>query len=165
MHLDRELQNIILTLAAEAHPSELDENRLPLTMDTSDIKFYSNLRYLEEHGLIKPNSYSVSLDGIHFIEFITITAKGLDFLADDGGLSAILNVVTVKFEANTLKAILESRINQSDLAPEYKQSMIDALQELPAESIKHLSTKLLDASLDSLPSAILLIGTYLGLPF
>ena len=92
-----------------------------------------------------------------------ITEKGLDFLQDDGGLSAILNIVTVKFEADTLKAILENRINQSNLAPESKQSMIDGLRELPAESIKHLTMKLLDEGLENLPNAIVLIGTYLGL--
>ena len=91
-----------------------------------------------------------------------ITHKGMDFLANDGGLSAILGVVTVKFEADTLKAILENRINQSDLDPESKQSMIDSLRELPAESIKYLTTELLTRGLDNLPAAILLIGTYLG---
>lgn len=87
----------------------------------------------------------------------------MDFLANDGGLSAILGVVTVKFEADTLKAILENRINQSDLSPENKQSMIDSLRELPAESIKHLTMKLLDEGLENLSNAIVLIGTYLGL--
>lgn len=163
MRLDREWQNIILQHAAESYPEDLDLEALPTSIDVSDIKFYANLQYLEDHKLIEPDSYGISLDNIYFVEFIKITAKGLDFLANDGGLSAILNVVTVKFEADTLKAILEKRINQADLAPADKKSMIDVLRELPAESIKHLTTKLLDEGLENLPNAILLIGTYLGM--
>lgn len=163
MRLDREWQNIILRNAAESYPEDLDLEALPSNIDLSDIKFYANLQYLEDHKLIEPNSYGVSVDNIYNVHIIRITAKGLDFLANDGGLSAILNVVTVKFEADTLKAILENRINQSDLAPADKQSMIDSLRELPAESIKHLTMKLLDEGLENLPSAIVLIGTYLGM--
>lgn len=64
---------------------------------------------------------------------------------------------------DNFKAILEKRINQTDLPPADKQSMIDSLQELPSESIKHLTMKLLDEGLENLPNAILLIGTYLGM--
>ena len=163
MRLDREWQNIILRNAAESYPEDLDLEALPSNIDLSDIKFYANLKYLEDHKLIEPDSYGVSVDNFYNVHIIRITAKGLDFLANDGGLSAILNVVTVKFEADTLKAILENRINQSDLAPADKQSMIDSLRELPAESIKHLTMKLLDEGLENLPSAIVLIGTYLGM--
>lgn len=163
MRLDREWQNIILRSAAESYPEDLDLEALPSNIDLSDIKFYANLQYLEDHKLIEPDSYGVSVDNFYNVHIIRITAKGLDFLANDGGLSAILNVVTVKFEADTLKAILENRINQSDLAPADKQSMIDSLRELPAESIKHLTMKLLDEGLENLPSAIVLIGTYLGM--
>lgn len=164
MRLDREWQNIILRNAAESYPEDLDLEALSSNIDLSDIKFYANLQYLEDHKLIEPDSYGVSVDNFYNVHIIRITAKGLDFLANDGGLSAILNVVTVKFEADTLKAILENRINQSDLAPADKQSMIDSLRELPAESIKHLTMKLLDEGLENLPSAIVLIGTYLGMP-
>lgn len=36
---------------------------------------------------------------------------------------------------DNFKAILEKRINQTDLPPADKQSMIDALRELPSEPI------------------------------
>ena len=78
-------------------------------------------------------------------------------------MSAILGVVTIKLESNQLKMILETKIMESDLSPERKQSMIDGIRELPAESIKHLTMKLLDEGLENLPSALVLVGTYLGL--
>lgn len=166
MILDRDLQKIMLEKMSTRYPRYYNFND---DFDSNSSDYYhavKNLFYLQEHGLVKENSVFMSkaIGGDGHIQFgnATITNKGLDFLANDGGLSAILNTVTVKFEAETLKAILENRINQSDLDPEHKQSMIDSLRELPAESIKHLTTELLTRGLDNLPAAILLIGTYLG---
>ncbi|MEO3355745.1 hypothetical protein [Acinetobacter haemolyticus] len=163
MKLDRVLQNKILNLAADSYPSYISPGHDNDLDSYNEMSLAANLKYLEEHRLIRPNSVTISIDNFYSFGPIEITKNGLDFLLGDEGLSAILNVVTVKFEADTLKAILENRINQSDLAPERKQSMIDSLRELPAESIKHLTMKLLDEGLENLPSAILLIGTYLGM--
>lgn len=167
MILDREFQYKILISASEVYPAYTypdDNNGLINNSDqSSHKKLAANLKYLEEHQLIQPKAVIVGADNRYSFGCIQITNKGMDFLANDGGLSAILNVVTVKFEADTLKAILENRINQSDLTPDDKKSMIDSLRELPAESIKHLTMKLLDEGLENLPSAILLIGTYLGM--
>ena len=44
-----------------------------------------------------------------------ITAKGLDFLEDDGGLSAILGAITVKLDPDDLRALIAARIEESDL--------------------------------------------------
>lgn len=167
MRIDRELQSKILNLAAEHYPGSINENNFPDDMQTTsegtDLDLFANLKYLEEYGLIQRGSFGKTTDNVYFIESITITNKGLDFLADDGGLSAILNIVTVRFETETLKSLIADRINDSDLPPDNKKSMIDALEELPAESIKHMTMKLLDKGLENLPSALLLIGTYLGL--
>ncbi|MEN8406080.1 hypothetical protein [Acinetobacter seifertii] len=163
MKLDRNLQNKILNLAADSYPSYISPG-YGNDLDSYDGHILAaNLKYLEEHRLIGPRSVSVSIDNIYSFGPIEITKVGLDFLLGDEGLTSILNVVTVKFETNTLKALLENKINQSDLSPESKNSMIDSLRELPAESLKHLTMKLLDEGIENLPSAILLIGTYLGL--
>jgi hypothetical protein len=42
---------------------------------------------------------------------VKITSRGIDFLADDGGLAAILGVVTVKLHEETLKALLEAGVD------------------------------------------------------
>lgn len=164
--LDRKLQLELLKKMSASYPDYYDFDN-DYSYDSDEYaQAVTNLYYLMQHNLVETRSImsSSSMDGLKRLQFgaATINQNGLDFLADDGGLSAILNVVTVKFEADTLKAILENRINQSDLAPDDKKSMIDALRELPAESIKHLTMKLLDEGLENLPSAILLIGTYLG---
>ncbi|WP_445405040.1 hypothetical protein [Acinetobacter vivianii] len=167
MILDRKLQLEILTKASRVYPHYIDATK-ELGLDnnsTADFvkKLAANIKYLEQHELIQPHALEMAINGTFIFQAILITHKGLDFLADDGGLSAILGVVTIKFETDTLKAILENRINQSDLSQEQKRAMNLALDELPAEGIKHLTTKLLDEGLENLPSALILISTYLGL--
>ena len=81
----------------------------------------------------------------------------MDFLADDGGLSAILGVVTVKLETEQLRAILAAKIMSSDLSSERKSTLIDAIRELPAEGLKHLTMKIVDTGWDNLDSLMALI--------
>lgn len=85
----------------------------------------------------------------------------MDFLADDGGLSAILGVVTIKLHDDTIKALIEGRILQSDLPEPEKKRFLAQLRELPAETTKHLVLKLVDLGLDKAPTAIETIGTFL----
>lgn len=90
-----------------------------------------------------------------------ITASGMDFLADDGGIGAILGVVTVKLHEDTIKQLIEARIAASDLPEEEKRPLLQTVRELPGESIKHLTTKLLDAGLENVPRLVELIRTAL----
>ena len=165
MILDRDLQLEMLKKMASVYPfpygfgDELDKMN-----DDERGVFGANLYYLKEHELVSPQSIKISLDNIYTLGPTKLTAKGADFIADDGGLSAILGVVTVRFEAEQLRQILEVKIRLSDLDPERKQSMISALRELPAESIKHLTTKVVDAGWDSLPGLMILMQTLLFPP-
>lgn len=168
MKLDRDLQRYLLTKMSEKYPGYWDLNDEHPNDESNEYKnIEANLYYLMQHELIEKKSITISNSlggGFNLIiNLPTISHKGMDFLADDGGLSAILGVVTIKLESNQLKMILETKIMESDLSPERKQSMIDGIRELPAESIKHLTMKLLDEGLENLPSALVLVGTYLGL--
>lgn len=157
--IDRDLQHRILTLLIEHYPNYID---VEADLDEDHSKLLFNLQYLYEHGLID-EVLTPTLDGF-VIEPTKITNKGIDFLADDGGLSAILNVVTVKVEASQMALLLEILVMSSDLNPADKQSMTSALRELPAESIKHLTTKVVDAGWDSLPGLMILMQTLLFPP-
>lgn len=117
MLLNRELQNQILQIAASCYPSQANQELNELYEHLKDQELAANLRYLEQHGLIESESFLISLDGFYSFNGVTITNIGMDFLADDGGLSAILGVVTIKFEANQLKLLLESKIMASNLPP------------------------------------------------
>jgi hypothetical protein len=92
----------------------------------------------------------------------TITAAGMDFLADDGGLSAILGTVTIKFHDDTLKQMIEAKILSSEADQKDKSQMISELRSLPASAIKHLTMKLLDLGLEHAPGALPLIEKVLS---
>jgi len=163
MILDRDLQLEMLNKMASVYPFPYDfGDELDKMNDDERGVFGANLYYLKEHEFVSPQSIKISLDNIYTLGPTKLTAKGADFIADDGGLSAILGVVTVRFEAEQLRQILEVKIRLSDLDPERKQSMISALRELPAESIKHLTTKILDMGWDSLPTLMVLIQTFIS---
>ena len=155
MKLDRELQLELLKKLADSYPDTRDvqrwESEFPGAM--------SNLAYLSEHGLCDLKTIAVSSVNVPFKA--RITAKGMDFLADDGGLSAILGVLTIKLHDDTIKAIIETRIMQSDLPEPAKKRMIDRLRSLGGEATKHLLLKSLDYGLDKAPDAIEKIGAWL----
>lgn len=119
------------------------------------------VRYLHEHGLVEAR-FSESLEAGYDPVLAAITKDGIDLLADDGGLSAILGVVTIRLHDDTLKALIESKILQSDLPQPDKKRCVDALRELPAETTKHLLLKLVDIGLASGPAAIAAISKFLG---
>ena len=160
MLLDRDMQLAVLTELSEVYPASLDlSDRYEYGTDDYR-KLVANLAYLEAHRLISEKSVLVSRSiGDHYAQpnRSSITHTGMDFLADDGGLSAILGVVTIKFEAEQFRTILESMILSSNLPTERKQTMIDVLRELPAESIKHLTTRIVDVGWDNLDSLMTII--------
>lgn len=160
MLLDREMQLAILTELSEVYPASIDMGEKYEYGTDIHRKFVANLAYLEAHKLISEKSVLVSRSvGGHYAQpsLSSIAHIGMDFLADDGGLSAILGVVTIKFETEQFRIFLESMIRSSSLPTERKQTMIDTIRELPAESIKHLTTKIVDVGWDNLDSLMTII--------
>lgn len=161
MKQNREFQKEILETLAKAYPetqtfsfikARYTENNTEIQKSKEVI---ANLCYLGEHGLVENTEHN-SVGTINISS--KITAKGLDFLADDGGLSAILGVVTIKIHDDTLRELIEMKIMASDLSQPDKKKWTDALRELPAESIKHLTMTILDKGLENLPVILPLIG-------
>lgn len=166
MILDRELQRLLLEKLRDTYPFSYDFTNDFEYGSTNYDRAIANLYYLQSHGLVTEKSVFISQPlggGKGNIQFglSEITHKGMDFLADDGGLSAILGVVTIKIEAEQLRTILESKILASDLSPADKQKLIDVLRAQPAESIKHLTTKIVDEGWDGLGSLMSLIQSTL----
>jgi hypothetical protein len=127
-------------------------------MNPADIGM---LKYLEDHRLISVHWIHPLGDEFPTPVWAKITECGLDFLEKDGGLSAMLGVVTIKLHDDTIKALIGQKIEQSDLAPPDKRKWLDALRALPADATKHLTMKLLDLGLAHGPSALHAIQTVL----
>lgn len=164
--LDRGLQRRILEALAQLHPGGTDEFAALMGQLEADDRLLSNLLYLAGHGLVESGfvPYDTSARTTFCQASQTrITHKGLDFLADDGGLSAILGTVTVRLHEDDLRVLVAARINDSTaMEAHQKRKALDALRELPAESIKHLYLKVLDLGWDQAPGAIAAIKSIVG---
>lgn len=111
---------------------------------------HNNMVYLTGHKLLF-NSHNYNFQ---------ITSKGIDFIQNDGGLSAILNVQTVKFHTDTIndmRNLLEAYIQNSDVSEEEKSKLSERMSQLSEEAIKICFTKLLEKGLENIPA----LGSFL----
>lgn len=87
MELNRTLQKEILMALSEVYPDAMLVEALP---DFSDSRQYmANLFYLKEHKLIDGSDIREPGRCRSMID-VQITKDGLDLLADDGGIAAII---------------------------------------------------------------------------
>ena len=163
MKLDRAYQLELLEMLSESYPQchDIRQHLSGMTKD-AERRYEANMVYLDEHSLVECG-IQFGIDGHSSYGLPRITNRGMDFLADDGGLGAILGVVTIKLHDDTLKELIAHRIQSSDLGPTDKAKWLGALRELPGETTKHLVLKLLDLGLDQASAAIESIGKYLGM--
>ncbi|WP_151838697.1 hypothetical protein [Acinetobacter radioresistens] len=117
-----------------------------------------NIKYLVDHGLIVKN-LTILEDSFGYSE---LTITGYDFLEKDGGLTREvnekLNTIFIKIDEEQFRTLLFDKISQMNLPETQKESITSAIKNLPADSLTHLATKLLDAGLESLPNALQSIG-------
>lgn len=140
---DRSIQRETLQLLYAAYPNELTSVQMDeierLYPDADSL--IANMLYLQQHQLII-SGLKESTEGYVLVNRPTITHKGIDFIRDDGGLGAILNVQTIKLHDSTIIA-LEDIIRIANLPDDKKSGLIAKLRELPADAIKHLTLQLL----------------------
>lgn len=121
-----------------------------------------NYHYLEGHGLvdIKPiaqamliKSYQNPTNGPKYSRpgRVTITVIGMDFIHNDGGLTAILGVVTVKLHSETLSALEGKILSSEEIPPEEKTRLLDRLRSLTEEGSKTLIQEMVKAGLSRGP--------------
>lgn len=147
--LDRNLQFAILDDLKGKYPNDVPMRQISCHVD--DNSFQQNLFYLLDHGLIDGkihNNRRISNIGKTLLT-AGITAKGLDFLEDDGGLGAILNKVVIKFDDEDLAALILSRVERSDAPQEKKNELMATIRSLPAEAVKTVYTRLINYGLDN----------------
>lgn len=160
-HMDREYQRELLTKLADKYPHMVKANDLTGALP-SDPRWVFNAQYLHEHELI--DAPLARQPGAAMVREAVITAKGLDFLQGDGGLGAILSVVTVRLDADTLRALIEDRVDSAALPSEEKSQIKKWLRSAGQEGLKQATTRLVGAALDHAPEALQLLKTLTGLP-
>ncbi|GAN61577.1 hypothetical protein ACI01nite_25300 [Acetobacter cibinongensis] len=159
--IDREAQRVLLHAMADAYPQVLCD--FPEGFDRGDKHTVVNVMYLKEHGLCETDTLGeMGMAGMEIYP-PRITAKGLDFLADDGGLGAILDVVTVRFEANTIKALIANKLEESDAPEEEKGLIRKQLDALPETALKAGMTELVKVGLNHTHDVMQLLQKCFGL--
>jgi hypothetical protein len=83
-------------------------------------------------------------------------------MAEDGGLTAVLGVVIVRLEAETLKALLAAKVDASDLPAEEKSHIKTLLQKAGEEGLKKAATLLVEQAVKYAPDALRLLQTALS---
>jgi len=166
MKIDRIVQRRILEVLASAHPKFVHALKQQIN-DVSEDILVANCDYLDSHGLIKSGyelKYNMNWQYNLYERPHKITAKGIDFLLDDGGLGAILGVVTVRLDAGTIKALIQSQIDKaSDITHEDKSLAKKLLASAGDQGIRKLVDTLLAAGLQAIPNTHALIGMLQGL--
>lgn len=143
--IDRALQLDLLNRLAAGYPRTVSTQEWL----RENVAVNCNLHYLSEHGLID-GSVSQEIGGSNRFLTARINAKGLDFLADDGGLSAILGVVTVKVHEDTIRQILLQRVGAADLPAAERASLMESIRSLPGKALGTLTEKLMENGVDRL---------------
>lgn len=145
--LNRKLQNELLTLAAFCYPAYCQHKirdigdfheKYPLICSSSSDELWREVNYLKDHGLLTMDSQCSirsDLGNLCIYGFIKATVKGMDFIFDDGGLSSILNVQTIKFDRKAVVA-LEDLIAMSNMSDAEKEKAQSTLGELSSEALK-----------------------------
>lgn len=166
--LDRELQLQILKTLADSYPEGIYNLTTAMQAVTSDERaLLINSRYLDGHGLVVSGYRRRDMTGDNsFIDVHEhlITPAGLDFLADDGGLGAMLGVVTVRFDSAQWADLLATKVESLEsVSPSERSQVADALRKLPVKAVEKVSEKLLDWAVDHAQDALPLLRMWIGL--
>jgi hypothetical protein len=124
----------------------------------SNDEFFANLKYLHDNGLCDARM-TRSLDGFWGWGGAAITTRGLDYLKEDGGLTAQLGVVTVKLDADSIKALICTQVDAAEGDASKKDGIKHAVRALPAEGLKVLTGELVKSGLKNTPDLLHWLGT------
>lgn len=157
--LDRDFQRRLLLAMRDVYPSPL-----PRSADFTGAPrdpYVISLSYLEGHGLCTHSL--MRLAGANFVwGRPTITAAGLDFLEDDGGLTAILGVVTVRIHADSVRDLLNAKIDEAPIPAEQKRGLKEHLKRLSSMALQEISKELIQEGVRRLPDVVSMLGKFAG---
>lgn len=190
MHVNHEFQLDFLNMLAKKYPDMVPAEMLehfvfrwceeqsisPAVIGFSfgehSLFFGANMTYLKEHGLIEFDLPPLSeIDAQGTKQFFPrpweldsrITAKGIDFLTDDGGLSAILNTVTVKFDADNIREMLAQGLMTANLPEEKKGLIKKAIDGASSTALQTVTSKLIEMGMSDPGAAVKAIASVFGI--
>jgi len=93
---------------------------------------------LKEHGLIDGLVAEADFKRPEMMATARISAEGLDFLQDDGGVAAIKRTVIVKFDSESIRSIFEEGLLHSALPEEEKHALIERIRSFSGDTLREL---------------------------
>lgn len=160
--IDRALQRRLLEAMRVVYPewitSPLDD------VQAKDPDAVANLSYLQDQGLCEVEVTEI-LGGPWPKQWdaARITARGIDFLAEDGGLSAALNVVTIRLHPDTIRALLTARIDAEPIPSARKSFLKTHLGRLSDKGLEELEKEVAKSLLQQIPDLVAWLGRFGGL--
>ncbi len=154
--LDPSLQMSLLKRLEAVYPEQDDLSDLP-----DGAAVMRNLSYLFEHGLVEIE-VTQWMNAPSRVADAKITARGLDYLAPDGGLTAALGVVTVRIEAESIRALIAARLESAEGTPAEKSQLMKHVNTVSTEVLKTVTKRLVEVGLARSPDVIQLLRTLLG---
>lgn len=154
--LDYALLRGILSPLAEAYPRKLRMSQIPCLVEYGIRRADAPLFYLYEHEMIDM-AYQRML-GQLAIGRINITAKGLDFLRPDGGLSALAAPV-IRIAPDSIIAIIDAALARRGVSGEERSAIKKSLGIAGDEGIRAVVGKLVEAGIAHAPD---LMRLFLG---
>lgn len=152
MKLNRKIQADILHALEEVYPDSMLVQALPHYSDNRE--FMANLFYLQEHQLIEGGDIREPGQCRSMID-AQITKTGLDFLADDGGILAILGGPAVKFFYAELIELVENMLQNYSIPEKDLSSISSTMGAMTEKQLKALVTQLFTAKDEERPAEIL----------
>ena len=157
--LNREFQRELLVKLRGTYPANTPMDRLELDHNAEPV--LRAVSYLKEHGLLDAHVIT-DMSGQHSVLWARITAAGLDFLEQDGGLTAVLGVVTVRLDAETIRELIADKVETLPLPAEEKSRITGWLKTAGTEALKEATKRLVQAGIDHGPELPRLLQTLLS---
>jgi hypothetical protein len=149
-------QREILALLNQAYPAPVFRPALKETLpSTDDHQLAALVQHLHELGYVEARIHiSNSLPQRATLLNAVITARGRDYLKEDGGLTAVRDTLTIRLHADTIRDLIVAQIERSELEGSAKQKLIEQVKSLPAKGLEGVVGKLAEEGLARLPNAI-----------
>ena len=150
--LDYEIIRNVLTVLREAYPRGIYYSQAHCLAHMGHEQAYKVLFYLKGHGMID-FAVQETLGGQIAIGKVSITAKGIDFLEPDGGLTALAAPV-IRLSPDSLVAILNEALAARDIPAEEKGVIRKMLESAGAEGLKTIVQDLVRAGIKYAPDLL-----------
>ena len=152
--LDTAFQRKVLEILRPLFPLPIDNEGIPKELTADEHKWHANIHYLYQHGLI--SMVPAGEWGVQFDEIfdLTITAKGIDYIAEDGGLTNYYGSINIRLDDGLIKNLIKENIEKSSVDPKQKSKMNALLKTVSSSALSEIVKQSISAAFSNGPDII-----------